>query len=282
MRKQKQINVYLVSDSSGETVIRVANAVLAQFNGLHVNKFMWPMVRTETHIDTLVASMKVMPGVIIYTIVDDNIERYLLDACEKHSLNAISVLGGIIDYLGNLFSIHTVKKKPGLQHKVSDKSYNMRIAALDYTLAHDDGQKQNDVDKADIVIIGVSRTSKSPTSLYLAQRGFKTSNIPFIKGIGVDLDCSKLKQSLVVGLTINAEKLKSIRETRLNSLTMEREYVNNYTDLIAIKEEIIEARQFFERNDITVIDVSNRAIEETAAEIINLYHTKFGITARTI
>jgi hypothetical protein len=158
----------------------------------------------------------------------------------------------------------------------------MRIAALDYTLAHDDGQKQNDVDKADIVIIGVSRTSKSPTSLYLAQRGFKTSNIPFIKGIGVDLDCSKLKQSLVVGLTINAEKLKSIRETRLNSLTMEREYVNNYTDLIAIKEEIIEARQFFERNDITVIDVSNRAIEETAAEIINLYHTKFGITARTI
>ncbi len=282
MTELQQINVYLVSDSSGETVLRVANAVLSQFNDLQANKFMWPMVRTKAHIDTLVTSMKIMPGVIIYTIVDDIVEQHLLDACAKNDLHAISVIGNIIDDLSNLFNLQSLKKKPGIQHTVLDKNYHARIAAMDYTLAHDDGQKQDDIYNADIIIIGVSRTSKSPTSLYLAQRGFKTANIPFIAGVGVNIDFAKIQQTLVVGLTINAEKLKGIRENRLNSLTSKKEYVNNYTDLTAIKEEIIDARKFFAKHDIAVMDVGNRAIEETSAEIINLYYTKFGITARTI
>lgn len=282
MEKYNKINVYLASDSSGETALHVANAVLSQFHDLHVNKFMWPMMRTKTQMDNLVNIMKIKPGILLYTIVDHEIEQYLLEECDKNNLPAISLLTHVIDTISTLFNFQKLRNKPGVQHKVHDEHYLTRIAAIDYTLAHDDGQKLRDAYGADIILLGVSRTSKSPTSLYLAQRGFKTSNIPLIGGVNIHLDFKKLDKTLVVGLTINAEKLKNIRSSRLTNLTTKAHHVNNYTDLDTIRAEIIEARKFFENHNIPVIDVSNKAVEETAAEIINMYYAKFDIMAHMV
>ncbi len=282
MVKYNKISVYLASDSSGETALHVANAALAQFHDLHVSKFMWPMMRTQTQMDHLVEIMKVKPGILLYTIVDHEIEEYLLAECDKNNIPAISLLGHVIETISILYNFYNLRNKPGEQHKVHDEHYLARIAAIDYTLAHDDGQKLQGSYGADIILLGVSRTSKSPTSFYLAQRGFKACNIPLISGVAVDLDFAKLEKTLVVGLTINSEKLKGIRSSRLSSLTTKIQHVNNYTDLETIKAEIIEARKFFELNNIPVIDVSNKAVEETAAEIINLYYSKFNLDTHKI
>lgn len=282
MQDFEKINIYLLSDSSGETVLYTASAVLAQFESVYINKFMWPMVRTKAQVDSLVKVINVMHGIIMYTLVDPEIEEYLLKLCKEHKIPAISVLGNLIDEMGMYLKSKRKKSVPGIQHKILGEDYNERIEAIDYTISHDDGQMQKDLTKADIIIVGVSRTSKSPTSLYLAQRGFKTANIPFIGGVAVDLDFSKLGKTLVVGLTVAAERLKMIRDNRLSSLAAEPNRLNNYTEIVSIREELIEARKFFQTHGIPVIDVTGKAIEETSAEIINLYYEKFGISSHKI
>jgi [pyruvate, water dikinase]-phosphate phosphotransferase / [pyruvate, water dikinase] kinase len=275
----EKVNIYLLSDSSGETVLYTASAVLAQFEGIYINKFMWPMVRTKAQIDSLIKVINVMHGVIMYTLVDPEIEKYLKEVCQLQGIPVVSVLGGLIEEMSQHIKGKRKRSVPGLQHKILDEDYNDRIAAIDYTISHDDGQMQKDLTKADIIIIGASRTSKSPTSLYLAQRGFKTANVPFIGGVKLDIDIPQLQNKLIVGLTIAAERLKMIRDNRLSSLSAEPKKVNNYTEISSIREELIEARKFFQENNIPVIDVTGRAIEETSAEIINLYYEKFGISS---
>jgi regulator of PEP synthase PpsR (kinase-PPPase family) len=270
--------VYLASDASGTTVLNVADAVLAQFHNLQAKKFMWPMIRSHAQVDHLMSVMREKPGILLYTMVDEDMENYLLESCGKHGLTAISVLGHVLDGIRDLFKLENSLKKPGLQHRVYDEHYVNKITAIDYTLAHDDGQNPDNIYTADILLLGVSRTSKSPTSLYLAQRGYKTANIPIIKGIKAPIDFSKFQSTLIVGLTVSPEKLKSIRDNRLNSLlkpgTKSDTGIDNYTDISFIREEVIEARRFFDEHSIPVIDVTNKAIEETSGEIINMYNSE--------
>ncbi|MDF3047651.1 MAG: phosphoenolpyruvate synthase regulatory protein [Candidatus Midichloriaceae bacterium] len=274
----KRSNVYLASDASGTTVLNVADAVLAQFHNLQAKKFMWPMIRSHAQVDHLMSVMREKPGILLYTMVDEDMENYLLESCGKHGLTAISVLGHVLDGIRDLFKLENSLKKPGLQHRVYDEHYVNKITAIDYTLAHDDGQNPDNIYTADILLLGVSRTSKSPTSLYLAQRGYKTANIPIIKGIKAPIDFSKFQSTLIVGLTVSPEKLKSIRDNRLNSLlkpgTKSDTGIDNYTDISFIREEVIEARRFFDEHSIPVIDVTNKAIEETSGEIINMYNSE--------
>jgi regulator of PEP synthase PpsR (kinase-PPPase family) len=285
MTESKKINVYLASDSSGATVLNVADAVLAQFYGLQAKKFVWPMIRSHAQIDHLMNAMMASPGVLLYTMVDEDMENYLLESCGKYGLTAISVLGNVLESISDFLNLESFLKKPGLQHRLHDENYINKIAAIEYTLAHDDGRNQNYIYTADILLLGVSRTSKSPTSLYLAQRGYKTANIPIIKGINTPIDFSKFQSTLIVGLTVSPEKLKNIRDNRLNYLikpsTKPDSHVNNYTDISFIRDEVVEARRFFDEHSIPVIDVTNKAIEETSGEIINLYNTKIPAYTKT-
>lgn len=274
----KKANIYLVSDSSGETVLYVVNAVLAQLEHLNINKFMWPMVRSKEQVDLLFERLKVMPGIIYYTIVSEELESYIIEKSRSVNIPAIPAINQLVKTTSDLLGIPITRKIPGRQHHILDDEYVARIKAIEYTANHDDGQKMDDLSDAQIIIIGVSRSSKSPTSLYLGQRGFKTANIPFIKDIGITTDLSKCIDSLIIGFTISPERLRVIRENRLSSLGNKAKVGNEYTDLNAIKEEVLQARKFFHNHNISVIDITGKAIEETAGEIITLYFTKFGYT----
>lgn len=275
LNNKKKLNVYLVSDSSGETVLHVANAVLSQFENININKFMWPMVRTEAQIENLGGILKKMPGVVYYTLVDEKTEYMLATKCSELNIPCISVIRDVINKTSKLLDIPILRRLPGSKHHVISEEYEEKIKAMDFTLAHDDGQLIETVHEAQILLIGVSRTSKSPTSLYLAQRGFKTANIPFVKGIGIKIDVNSLKNTLVVGLTITPERLKTIRANRLNHLG-DFSKSTEYTDIMNIKEEVIEAMRYFKENNIQVLDVTGRAIEETSAEILNIFYTRYG------
>lgn len=274
----KKANIYLVSDSSGETVLYVVNAVLAQLEHLNVNKFMWPMVRSKEQVDSLLERVKLRPGIIYYTIASEELDEYITRRSRDFNLSAVPVINQLVKTTSDLLCIPITRKIAGRQHHMLDDEYAERIKAIEYTASHDDGQKMDDLSEAQIVIIGVSRSSKSPTSLYLGQRGFRTANIPFIKDIGVTTDLSKCKETLIIGFTIAPERLRVIRENRLSSLGNKTKVGNEYTDLNAIKEEVLQARKFFHQNNIQVIDITGKAIEETAGEIMTLYFAKFGYT----
>lgn len=273
--KKKKLNVYLVSDSSGETVLHVANAVLAQFENIYINKFMWPMVRTEAQIENLGEILKKMPGVVYYTLVDEKTEYLLASKCSELNIPCISVIRDVVNKTSKLLDVPVQRRLPGSKHHVISEEYEEKIKAMDFTLAHDDGQLIDTAHEAQILLIGVSRTSKSPTSLYLAQRGFKTANIPFVKGIGIRINMEAMTNTLVVGLSISPERLRTIRTNRLNHLG-EFSKSTEYTDIMNIKEEVIEAMRYYKENNIQVLDVTGRAIEETSAEILNMYYTRFG------
>lgn len=271
----KKLCVYLVSDSSGETVLHVVNAVLSQFNDVNVNKFMWPMVRTQKQIDALAKALEIMPGIVYYTLVNEEIEVALIEVCAAREIPYISVIRDIVQKTSKVLDMEISRKTPGAQHHILNEEYNARIKAMEFTLVHDDGQSLNTVHGADILLIGVSRTSKSPTSLFLAQRGFKTANIPYVPQIGIGVEVEKLEKTLVVGLTISPERLKMIRSTRLLHLGNENSS-GEYADLQSIKHEVIDALKYFKAHNIEVIDVTGRAIEETSADIMNMYNLKFG------
>lgn len=276
MAQSKKINVYLVSDSSGETVLHICGAVLTKFKNVNINKFMWPMVRAKEQVDNLCKILEKMPGIVYYTLANSEIESYLLEKCAALNISVISVINNVVEQTSKLLNLEIDEDSTGAKYKVLDKEYNKRIEAMNFTLAHDDGQMLSNIHEAQIAIIGVSRTSKSPTSLYLAQRGFKVANIPFVKGIGISLDVNFLKETLLVGLTISPERLRVIRTNRLNSLASDHEAINSYTDIALIKEEVVEACKLFKSLNIKVIDVTGKAIEETASEIISLYYEQFG------
>jgi regulator of PEP synthase PpsR (kinase-PPPase family) len=268
--ENKIINLHLISDSTGETLASVARAALSQFEGVESNDFVWPLVRTKTQIDRVLEKIQQNPGIILYTILHDDMVESLKRKCFELKIPCIPVLSHIIaefsGYLGMNIS-HTV----GRQHLL-DNEYFSRVEAISYTMTHDDGQSAWDLYDADIVIIGVSRTSKSPTAIYLSCRGYKTANIPFVSLETIPQTIYDLKKPLVVGLTINPEKLMQIRQTRLASLGHEAE--TDYIDMSAIKKEVMESRKLFAKLQCPIIDVTKRSVEETAAKIINLSQDK--------
>jgi regulator of PEP synthase PpsR (kinase-PPPase family) len=266
----KEFHLHLVSDSTGETVSNVARATIAQFDDVEAHEHVWSLIRSRGQLDKVLAGIESHPGIVMYTLVDKNLRDILKSECLKRSLPCIPVLAPIIAELTTYLGIES-SSLPGRQHELDEK-YFSRVEAINYTLAHDDGQATWDLSDADIILIGVSRTSKSPTCVYLAHRGFKTANIPFVRMELLPPDLELLKKPLIVGLTIGTDRLIQIRKTRLQSLKQEED--TNYVDLEKVEEEIKESRRLFQKHKWPVIDVTRRSVEETAANIIQHFHDR--------
>jgi [pyruvate, water dikinase]-phosphate phosphotransferase / [pyruvate, water dikinase] kinase len=264
----KTIHLHLVSDSTGDTLEQVAKAALVQFPEIEPIKHYWPMIRTARHMERLIAEFEENQGIVMFTLVDHEIEQVLVDACKEHKWPYISVLQGIIHELGrHLGQVPT--ERPGLQHKMDEK-YFARIDAIQYSLAHDDGQIADSLSEADIILVGVSRTSKTPTCIYLANRGLKTANIPIIPGLPIPQELEDCKDKFVVGLVNSVDRLVQIRRNRL--LLLNEEKTTDYVDEELVKKEVQEARRLFTKMGWPIVDVTRRSIEETSVAILNLKH----------
>lgn len=263
-------HLHLISDSTGETVSSVSRAALAQFDDIEVDEHVWSLVRTKGQMEKVIDSIRKNPGVVMFTIAQKSLRDMLKKECGKMRITCIPVLSPVIKELSSFLGKQS-STQPGRQHEL-DEDYFSRVDAINFALSHDDGQSTWDLQDADIVVIGVSRTSKSPTCVYLAYRGYKAANIPFVTEVPFPLDVSDLKQPLVVGLTISPERLCQIRKNRLLSIHETNE--TKYIQLEEIKKELQIARQFFQKYNCPIIDVTRRSVEETAATIIQLYQEK--------
>lgn len=263
---KKQLNLHLISDSTGETLSFISKAVISQFPHIEVKEFDYFLIRNKSSLEKTLEDILTHSGIVLYTIVDEEMERHLLDVCSANNIPCLSALNHITDQFALFLGVEKIKQR-GKQHMIGAEYYN-KMEAINYTLMHDDGNLAEDLHDADIIILGVSRSSKSPTSIYLAYKGYKVGNIPFVRADLIPDYISSLKKPLIVGLTIDPERLKSIRETRIKTLEVKEE--TNYTDISEIKLEVIEARKFFSKLNIPVINVTEKSIEETAVYVINL------------
>ena len=263
----KQLHLHLLSDSTGETLDMVATAGLAQFDDVEAVRHLWPMVRSEGHLERVLDDVEARPGLVLYTLVNPQVRRALERECRRRGIHALSVLDPVLDALAAV-SGEQAKGRAGRQHAL-DAAYFARVDAIQFTIAHDDGVGPENWEEADIVLAGVSRTSKTPTSIYLANRGFKVANIPLVPTSPPPPALYALKHPLVVGLTANPERLIQIRRNRLLSLNQAPE--TDYVDQDAVNAELAFARRMFADNDWPVIDVTRRSIEESALAIVKLY-----------
>ena len=265
-----RLNIHLVSDSTGETLENIAKAALAQFDDVEKAKHFWPMVRNEEHLGRIITDISANPGLVLFTISNPRLRELLERRCAALSLPSVAVLDPTVAALSSLLG-QSASARPGRQH-VLDNAYFDRVDAIHYTIAHDDGIAWEDWEEADIVLAGVSRTSKTPTSIYLANRGLKTANIPIVPESPPPVSLYSLKHPLVVGLITNTERLIQVRRNRLLSLNQAPD--TDYVDEERVKAEVAYARRMFADNGWPVIDVSRRSIEETAAAVINLYNER--------
>ena len=261
-----RLHLHLLSDSTGETLEMIAKAALAQFEDAQVNRHFWPMVRSQAHLDRVMSDIAANPGLVLYTMVSHDIRKMLEDRCAAMSLPAVPVLDAVTDALGNLLG-QEARGRPGKQHTL-DAAYFARVDAIHFTIAHDDGLNWENWEEADIVLAGVSRSSKTPTSIYLANRGFKVANIPIVVESPPPSLLFGLRSPLIVGLTTAPERLIQVRRNRL--LTMNQQAETSYVDADRVKNELLYARRMFADNGWPVIDVTRRSIEETASAIITL------------
>ncbi len=255
-----------MSDSTGETLENIAKAALAQFDDVETIRHFWPMVRSEAHLERILAEISQNPGLVIFTLVNPQIRRTLESRCRAMGLPAVAPLDTVNHALSNLLG-QEMKARPGRQHTL-DAAYFARVEAIQFTIAHDDGVGAENWEEADIVLAGVSRTSKTPTSIYLANRGFKTANIPIVPELPPPDNLFALRHPLVVGLTTSPERLIQVRRNRLLALNQRDETA--YVETAAVQREVAYARRMFADNGWPVIDVTRRSIEETAAAIITL------------
>ncbi len=271
----KEFHLHLVSDATGETLNSVARAAVTQFEGVKPIEHSWALVRSARHLDRVLDAIAEAPGVVMFTVVERNLREQLQAGCDRLGVPCIPVLDPVIASLSDYLGVES-RGQPGRQHEMNTEYFG-RIEAMRFTMAHDDGQLPEDLDKADIILVGVSRTSKTPTSIYLANRGYKVSNVPVVPGCPLPAELDGLKKPLVVGLTANAERLVQVRQNRLRSLNEATE--TDYVELESVRQELLTARRLFTERGWPVIDVTRRSIEETAAAILNLYFERNGLTA---
>jgi regulator of PEP synthase PpsR (kinase-PPPase family) len=260
-------HLHLVSDSTGETLIAVARAAVAQYEGVSAIEHVYPLVRSSKQLDRVIAEIDTAPGMVLYTLVDRELASRLEETCRQASCPHLSVLAPVHDLLQSYLGTASTAR-PGAQHMLNAE-YFKRIDAMNFTLMHDDGQLPDDLDSADVVLIGVSRTSKTPTSIYLAHRGLKTANIPLVPGVELPSALEHVKRSLVVGLVASPERIVQIRQNRLLSLKADDD--TSYVDRDSVAAEIALSRRLCARHNWPIIDVTRRSIEETAAAILDLY-----------
>jgi [pyruvate, water dikinase]-phosphate phosphotransferase / [pyruvate, water dikinase] kinase len=265
-----RLHLHLLSDSTGETLEMIAKAALAQFDDTDVIRHFWPMVRSHQHLDRILADITANPGLVLFTLVNNDTRTRLEERCRALGLPAIAALDAVTVALEGLLG-QQAKARPGRQHAM-DAAYFARVEAIQFTIAHDDGIGWENWEAADIVLAGVSRTSKTPTSIYLANRGYRTANIPLVVESPPPSALFGLRHPLVVGLTTAPERLIQVRRNRLLSLGQAPETA--YVDQERVAREVQFARRMFADNGWPVIDVTRRSIEETAAAIINLYNAR--------
>ncbi len=263
----KKFHLHLLSDSTGETLENIAKAALVQFDAIdNVVKHFWPMVRSESHLERILADITQNPGLVFFTLVNRDTRRRLESRCRTLGIPAVAVLDTVTDALSNMLG-QEAKARPGRQHAL-DAAYFARVDAIQFTIAHDDGLHAENWEEADIVLAGVSRTSKTPTSIYLANRGYKTANIPLVPEAPPPESLYTLKNPLVVGLVTSADRLQQVRRNRLLSLNQAPD--TDYVDEEKIRSELKYARRIFGDNGWPTIDVTRRSIEESAAAIISM------------
>ncbi len=272
------LHLHLLSDSTGETLEVIAKACLAQFEGVDVRRHLWPMVRSEGHLDRVLDDVERRPGLVLYTLVNSTIRRELEKQTRRRGIHAVSVLDPVVHALSAVLG-QEAKGRPGRQHAL-DAAYFARVDAIQFTIAHDDGIGSENWEEADIVLAGVSRTSKTPTSIYLANRGYKVANIPLVPEAPPPPSLFALEHPLVVGLTTNPDRLVQIRRNRLLALNQAPE--TDYVDIEAVNAELAFARRIFADNDWPVIDVTRRSIEETAFAIVKLCNERMDAAAAAV
>jgi hypothetical protein len=268
---EQHLHLHLLSDSTGETLELIAKACLAQFEGADVRSHLWPMVRSVGHLDRVLDDIERRPGLVLYTLVNSNIRRELEQKTRRRGLHAVSVLDPTVHALSVVLG-QEAAGRPGKQHAL-DAAYFARVDAIQFSIAHDDGVGHDNWEEADIVLAGVSRTSKTPTSIYLANRGYKVANIPLVPEAPPPPSLFSLKHPLVVGLTTNPDRLIQIRRNRLLSLNQAPE--TDYVDREAVNAELGFARRLFADNGWPVIDVTRRSIEESALAIVKLWNDRY-------
>ncbi len=266
----RRLHLHLLSDSTGETLDTIAKAGLAQFDGVEVIKHFWPMVRAGGHLDRILIEIAQKPGLVLFTIVNAELRERLEGRCRALGLPTVSALDPVIGALSRMLGQEAMAR-PGRQHML-DEAYFKRVDAIHYTIAHDDGIGSEDWEQADILLAGVSRTSKTPTSIYLANRGYKVANIPLVIESPPPPILFELVRPLVVGLTTSPDRLVQVRRNRLLALNQPPETA--YVDQERVSQEVAAARRMFADRGWPVIDVTRRSIEETAAAIINLVNAR--------
>ena len=262
-------HIHMVSDSTGETLMEVMRASVAQFENTNPLEHLYALVRSSRQLDRVLEEVAGYPGVVMYTIVNPDLRRELETRCMEIGVPAIAVLDPMLATLSSYLQ-RSIASRAGAQRSL-DAQYYHRIEAMNYAMSHDDGQGDN-FEAADIILLGVSRTSKTPTSIYLAHRGFRAANIPLVQSAPLPTDLASLKKPLIVGLTASPERIVQIRRNRLLSLNEDRD--TDYIDDFTVREEVLHAKRLYAKHGWPSIDVTRRSIEETAAKIINLLNEK--------
>ncbi len=268
--QKKFFHLHLVSDSTGETLNAVAKAATVQYADFQPIEHIHALIRNTKQLEAVVRDIEANPGMVFYTLVNDDLRSALEEGCRNAGVPSVSVLDPVISSLATYLNAKSTPQVGG-QHALNAE-YFRRIDALNFTMMHDDGQLPAELDQADVVLVGISRTSKTPTSIYLANRGVKTANIPMVLGVPLPPQLETVKTSLVVGLVASAERIVQIRRNRLLSLNETEE--TDYIDKKKIAEELTYARKICARHNWPVIDVTRRSIEETAAAVLNLYYQR--------
>ncbi len=271
VRRKTFFHLHLISDSTGETLMIAGRAVASQYVNYRALEHVTPMVRSQEQLNAALDAVEKEPGIVLYTLVDSDLDAATRERCAELGVPAVDVLSPVTklfdDYLGE-----TKSGRVGAQHTL-DEDYFRRLDAIKFAMAHDDGNLPADLEKADVVLIGISRTSKTPTSVTLAQRGVKTVNIPLVPGISLPDAVLEAKRPLVVALVASADRIRQVRENRL--LAFDRELAGDiYVDRAAIAEELAWTRRLCRENDWPMIDVTKRSVEESAAAIHRLAHER--------
>src|SRR5438046_2475378 len=260
-------HLHLVSDATGEPLITVARAAAAQYASVAPIEHIYPLVRTEKQLDRVISEIEAAPGIVLYTMLDAALAERLQTKCREFSIPCLSILDPVLGLFQSYLGAQSTKRA-GAQHTLNAE-YFKRIDALNFTMLHDDGQHMEDLEHAEVVLVGVSRTSKTPTSIYLANRGVKTANVPLVPGVPVPGALEALQSPLVVGLFASPERIVQIRQNRLLGLKAHRDD-HLYVDREAVAEEVAFSRRLCAKHNWPLIDVTRRSIEETAAAVLAL------------
>ncbi len=267
-KSRHYFHLHLVSDSTGETLMTVARAATVQYENVQEIEHVYPLVRSSKQLERVISEIENAPGIVLYTLVDDEIAKRLEQKCRELGLPFVNILDPVFAVFQSYLNV-TQTHRVGGQHEL-DAEYFRRMEALNYTMMHDDGQVWDDLDSADIVLIGISRTSKTPTCIYLANRGIKAANVPLVPGIPLPDHVKSLKGPMIVGLIASVERIQQIRRNRVLSLNSDG-YNDTYVDRKEISQEINMTRRLCSENEWPLIDVTRRSVEETAAEIMTLF-----------